>query len=138
VREIKFRAWDKNTKEMYHWGDWEQTEWIKDAMPEQCGDEWTEQCILMQYTGLKDKNEKEIYEGDIVQECSDISPNDYQNRIGKIVYEKNIASFMVYVEKGYCHLNEGDWTKGDNLEYTKIIGNIYEHPHLLEDNPSTT
>jgi len=90
-----------------------------------------EEVILIESTDLKDKNGKEIYEGDILKEIEELSPKDYQKRIGVVVYEPNVASFMVLTEGGYCHLNEGKWNKG-RLEYTEIIGNIHENPELLE------
>ena len=69
TREIKFRAWDKNKKEVrkvtginwydeYLWVD--ETPMSGDRLP-------IEGTPLMQYTGIKDKNGKDIYEGDIVE-----------------------------------------------------------------------
>jgi hypothetical protein len=52
MREIKFRAWDKEEKEMLDWHNW--CIEIKDAIPNDAGDEWYERCIVMQYTGFKD------------------------------------------------------------------------------------
>ena len=74
MRDIKFRAWHKDKKcwlqdvEVFEDGSWD------GALPNECTQiggmvtGYTEpECVLMQYTGLKDKNGKEIYEGDIVQ-----------------------------------------------------------------------
>ena len=84
---------------------------------------------LMQYTGLKDKNGKEIYEGDILK-----VPDDY-----------DIYGFMageirqIYFKDGCFRFkpkNEGDCTeRGHHLEDDgdfEVIGNIYESPELLE------
>ena len=69
-----------------------------------------------QYTGLKDKNEKEIYEGNIVK-------TETVEGIGRIIYRDDFASFVVDFESG-C------W---DSMEVImEIIGNIYENPELLE------
>lgn len=61
-REIKFRAWDEVSEKMLNWNDFLDTN-MKNTFiaPESTG------LILMQYTGLHDKNGKEIYEGDIVK-----------------------------------------------------------------------
>ena len=62
MRDIKFRAWNEVQEKMLNWYDFLDTN-IKNTFvaPESTG------LILMQYTGLKDDNEKEIYEGDIVK-----------------------------------------------------------------------
>ena len=65
-REIKFRAWDNNTKIMIYPGDI--AGWLNQT-PLSNGDliNWFEDETLMQYTGQKDSNDKEIYEGDIIK-----------------------------------------------------------------------
>ena len=69
---------------------------------------------LMQFTGLKDKNDVEIYDGDIIS-C--------QNKIGQVKYEESM--FVVDFERAKGHL----FTISDKCE---IIGNIYENQELLE------
>ncbi len=74
---------------------------------------------VMQYTGLKDKHGKEIYEGDIVTLSYDT------NALGTIEWAEEHGGFSI------------DW--GSEVVYTldvvglKIIGNIYENPELLND-----
>lgn len=73
-----------------------------------------------QYTGLHDKNGKEIYEGDIVKKTGSIGID-----IGKVIYEYN--GFIVDVMNmdrfyGRVHLLE---------KFTEVIGNIYDNPELL-------
>ena len=120
MRDLKFRAWDKEKKRMLLWGDWEQTQWIKDAMPVQEGDEWTERCILMQYTGLKDKNGKEIYEGDILQYEND---NHVGQKETRVIWIECTARF------GLQNLDTERYGESEfNMEggHHIIIGNIYE------------
>ena len=78
-----------------------------------------ENGILMQYTGLHDKNGKEIYEGDIVKSYYYIyTPNGEQERFNQKVINYNDV---------LCEYNINAF---DNLE---VIGNIYENPELLEE-----
>ena len=109
MREIKFRAWDKKYKKMYL-GD------IRAALayPD-------EDVEIMQYTGLKDKNGKEIYGGDILgQYCHLLNGTEF----GKVVYLQEDARFLFDVGGVYGAIN---------VEECKIIGNIYENPELMED-----
>ncbi|HZG83849.1 YopX family protein [Paenibacillus sp.] len=73
-----------------------------------------------QLTGLRDKNGKEIYEGDIL----DIKLMD-GNEIFRVVYDDRRARFHLYDNEGV------GWSFDHTNEY-EVIGNIYEHPHLLE------
>lgn len=123
MREIKFRAWLKEERKMVN------VETLFIGINRLCfGNSKTEDLFfrdfeeveLMQYTGLKDKNGKEIYEGDIYH-----------------VGDKNIRYLVVWFDSGF---------KGKQLRSTsyagleswakdiEILGNIYENPELLENN----
>ena len=140
MREIKFRAWDASEKEMVYAPQHDPDDWfiglIDGEAPE--GD------LLMQYTGLKDKNGKEIYEGDIVNMFSGGHLGKQMKDFHSITRE---WSTQVYFDNGSFLitvpiLNEktgemlytskepiGKW----NCSYcVEVIGNIYENPHRLK------
>lgn len=83
---------------------------------------------LMQSTGLKDKNGKEIFEGDIL---------DYKGRKALVRWHGSYASF-IYRFVDEPHKRNAEW-KPLYLAYMKceIIGNIYDNPELLEDKECT-
>lgn len=124
MREIKFRAWDKEKKmwtnwkcydNMFYFMDKNTGVWIRD-------DEF-KRFILLQYTGLKDKNGKGIYEGDIVN-CK-----EYEC-CGEIVWDEDVPAFMFDVlEKNGDFYSE--WLN-EYVDVIEIVGNIYENPELLE------
>ena len=130
MRDLKFRAWDKEKKRMLLWGDWEQTQWIKDAMPVQEGDEWTERCILMQYIGLKDEAQKEIYEGDIVRYGTEDAVVTAQVDFA----EEDSETTMFLTGFHMTVINSADYPEDeeDNDFAFEVIGNIYDNPELLQ------
>jgi len=132
MMEIKFRAWDKDKKEMYFnfqiWSDGKGETFT--------GKNWE----LMQYTGLKDKNRKEIYEGDIVK----INTLYSSPRLKKWDENYVIKADVRYVEgckfeaisftlKGCIRkINNFDgWGLYDSYNF-EVIGNIYENPELIK------
>jgi len=152
MREIKFRAWDVISKVMIY-----KVGISCDGFPIREGYQWfniesTSLTIdVMQYTGLKDKHGKEIYEGDIYKSVVDCN----QELHGEwAIYEFRINNGLTLVsyvvsEKGQivprnymgCFINELSDTSPKLLFMSKkpysldleIIGNIYENPELLND-----
>lgn len=118
MREIRFRAWDKKHKKMaevYTLGltGIEHTTICTDGqLYSGCGKDDIE---LMQFTGLKDKNGKEIYEGDIVR-CGD--------------YVEDADAWNEWEREVTWDEENGSWL-GIDGERNEVIGNIYENPELL-------
>lgn len=129
MREIKFRVWDKSNKIMYekamvgNFPDTVPVVWTDYG----CREGWyhiePKECEVMQYTGLKDKNGTEVYEGDVLKVYDDFFRNGLDDEYGIIKFDK--GRFYLNTFKNY--LNES-WI---NFE---VIGNIYENPELLEGN----
>ncbi|MGU8770583.1 YopX family protein [Clostridium perfringens] len=123
-RDIKFRAWDEELEEMLYT---ESEEWFDDGVYFRFNKHEDElRHDLMRYTGLKDKNGKDIYEGDIVSFYND-EEYKFKSTNALVIYDS--AAFMLEHKKlGKEYLGEMDI---ENM-CIKIIGNIYENPELLE------
>lgn len=132
-REIKFRAWNKLEKRMEsvnfirfflnaytmvstRYRDEKSKNYMMTSLLD-----GSDNVILMQYTGLKDKNGNEIYEGDIVTGLF-----NHTDIIGHIVYGSDATFFIE--RKGLYGIglnNAEDWLE--------VVGNIYENPELLNE-----
>jgi len=122
-REIKFRAWDKIRNLMItskHWS----VGFGGEIRPQGREEYNHNEFILMQFTGLKDKNGKEIYEGDIVNIKH---PHDIGGDFG----DTNGAVYWSTAFNGWLHGNSNGRPGKSMWEYCEIIGNIYENPDLL-------
>ena len=134
MREIKFRAWDKDNNCMIeNWYEITEEKFTKDRfLGRQAQTLVTE---VMQFTGLKDKNGKEIFEGDIIkvhdlEEDEEIRDEDF---IGVFIYDKENLRFQ-FDEKYLGYIDEiGFIVTSDWLDYEyEVIGNIHENKELLE------
>lgn len=133
MREIKFRAWDSRSRTMFN---------VDVLAISPCG--WScpdydtrgvslayqPQIEVMQFTGLRDRNDKDIYEGDIIKA---VLPN---HGVGSDI---TLAQNPVYYDESSFRVRQNDHPGSGirlddlapNVEI-KVIGNIYESPHLLE------
>lgn len=143
-REIKFRVWDKTTDTMFTGSDLiidtgSKMVTIDDNPIDYENDV---EAVLMQYTGLKDKNDKEIYEGDVLS-----GGNEYDKRYGtpvikignyeecKELFDEDGDFYELSCTGVYFEFNDNTCT---GIDYTcisnfEVIGNIYENPELLEE-----
>lgn len=110
MREIKFRAWDKEQTKMKKDFRFDEFNDVNDYFADN-------DFVFMQYTGLKDKNGKEIYEGDILSWGNNV--------IAKVYYADDLAVFRCSV-KG---TDEFDLFVFN--QEASIIGNIYENKEVL-------
>lgn len=120
MREIKFRAWHKADEKMYEVYGFAQNKWFLKGkqfpMPNGA-------VVIMQYTGLRDKNGKEIYEGDLLTDYGEVPPLyvEYSEKHGAYCFvDKFDSSGTVYYTPLMIY-----------YEQMEVIGNIFEHPHLI-------
>jgi uncharacterized phage protein (TIGR01671 family) len=116
TREIKFRDWDPETEEMRYFNLDQYDRTVHDAYGN-----------IMQFTGLLDKNGKEIFENDIIvlsHPCWSVKCIvKYDNQLACYVLE-SFEKIDKGVRKSFLHIYQED------LNY-KVIGNIYQNPELL-------
>ncbi|MEE6716997.1 YopX family protein [Schleiferilactobacillus harbinensis] len=123
-REIKFRAYRKSTQNTC---DVLSIDFENESVLLSDGDEEDISDVdLMQYTGLHDKNGREVYEGDVVKLHQVVlSPDD---TIGWVEYT---AQYGYSIRFGKRRCRQSDWATDEGAKY-EVIGNIFENPELLE------
>jgi uncharacterized phage protein (TIGR01671 family) len=115
MREVKFKAWDCKNNEWVYYSAGEH-------LPENCNDN---SLINWQYTGLKDKNGKEIYEGDILI----FSIHGLGESLCKCLYDEGCFELDVIGQMTPFPMNN---LKNRSDIFIEVIGNIYENPELLK------
>ena len=134
MRTIKFRAWDITHERIDEVWSVDTRLGLVETEKWKLSLNNPKDCELMQFTGLLDKNGKEIYEGDILRayrmQRKRRLPFEKIELIFEVVFDKKKAAFKIYYpEMGWSSLFGLD-------EPYEIIGNIYENPELLTPNPS--
>jgi len=143
-REIKFRAWHKENKQMVCPdnilidGDWIRIDFEDNAYPDGSASWYMDNedgNEIMQYTGLKDKNGEEIYEGDIVKWDDRSNGKYWRVAIVKINPDIQFETFhckTIPNSESTHTYHYGSFIYTDTENHLEVIGNIYENPKLLK------
>ena len=127
--ELKFRKWDKQSKTMSE----------VEVLDLRLGQTYTDDPVIMQSTGFRDCNSKEIYEGDILS-----LPTHYRiimsnvdkwvDELLEVKYSGWFGGFIVLPSEEYLskYLFDGCGKDGFYHKYPKIVGNIYQNPELVK------
>lgn len=120
MREIKFRAWHHGGGDPRVKGAMTYSRPFPVLFWKQIEDE--EFAVeLMQYTGLKDKNGKEIYEGDIVKFVHEYQEGMWDEYTSEVIYDSEVAGFVFGKEL---------LSPLDRINKLEILGNIYKNPEF--------
>lgn len=132
-REIKFRAWSKEFKMM------SEVFTLAQLIGKKVVNMDFVNTIFIQYTGLQDRNKKEVFEGDIVKwgdHCEFCRENPV--RIAEVKFSPSIQfhAYNVktrYENAGYVIFDYGNFAYKDTKHHLEIIGNIYSNPELINN-----
>ena len=116
-RVIKFRAWHTVVCEMLNW---DKLKNLRTAIK-------NKDVILMQFTGLVDKNGVEIYEGDFDKDFQVVRWCDKKSGYAMSIYDFPTKEHICC----HCYNCEGNYDISEVISELEVIGNIHEHKHLL-------
>lgn len=123
---LKFKAWDKDKKVM---SIIDEIDFNSGYILISTGYKSFDEVKLLQYTGLKDKNNTEIYDGDIAEFKY---PHDKRfKEIGVITHSAEKACFVIKMIRDT--IQEFELYRGVANSYLKVIGNKFDNPELLEE-----
>jgi len=137
MREIKFRAWNKKNKKWLAFDEHE-----VDVDYTLTDNYWKmffvedDNTAITQYTGLKDKNRKEIYEGDIVE---NLNYSGYPECVKNMTIDEKIEKGWIRVVEWQTLIDEEYGSNISGFLFAqistnyKIIGNIYENPKMIKE-----
>ena len=120
-RPLKFRVWNKKSNE------WCGTIGLNETISHNELEYDTDDLVFVQYTGLTDSKDKEICEGDILK----IDYDTFGNVIGQVLYETDQGAYIFQYKRNGPNQHHTNLNCDVAFE-SVIIGNIFEHKHLLE------
>lgn len=120
-RPLKFKVWNKKSNE------WCGTIGLNETISHNELEYDTDDLVFIQYTGLTDSKDKEICEGDILK----IDYDTFGNVIGQVLYETDQGAYIFQYKRNGPNQHHTNLNCDVAFE-SVIIGNIFEHKHLLE------
>lgn len=138
MRELKFRIWDKQQNRFHTDRDWGISLDGTHIIGISSHDRWdhdkgykiklTDNLVIQQYTGLKDKNGKDVYEGDIIQYNVGSS---YENMNFIVQWSEDSLGYILQSQSGDILTNS--WTPdGNRFNFIELKGNVFENKELLK------
>ena len=129
-REIKFKCWEYFKKEMLE----------MDTIDLRAYEKYSDEYVLLQFTGLKDKNGVEIYEGDIIKITRYLNNEPEEPKICSIIFDQHTLSYSwreswhydQYYNLAECfQLTKNKGQTAGYLDF-EVLGNIHQNPELLQ------